>query len=104
MNIINLDNSGKWCKKCSLPIQDVFIDIKSNANTDIYKIKIDEMMLLCDVCLNKNYKIEILSNEIEDKKDYIKTLSKELLYHKEMLKRLNEKLLNLEWDNYTDIQ
>ena len=55
---MNLDNSGKWCKRCGLPIQDVFIDIKSNANTEIYKIKIDEMMLLCEVkfCL-KNYYI-----------------------------------------------
>ena len=49
---------------------------------------------------NKNYKIEILTNEIEDKKDYIKTLSKELLYHKEMLKRFKEKLLNLEWEDF----
>ena len=79
MNIINLDNSGKWCKRCSLPILDIFIDIKSNANSKIYKIKIDEMMLLCEVCQNRYYKI--LFNEIDDKKDYNKTLSKELLYH-----------------------
>ena len=61
-------------------------------------------MLLCDVCQNGNYKIEVPSNEIEDKKDYIKILSKELLYHKEMLKRINEKILNLEWDNYSNFK
>ena len=61
-------------------------------------------MLLCDVCQNRNYKIEILSNKIEDKNDYIKILSKELLYNKEMFKRFNEKLLNLQWENYADFQ
>ena len=101
MNIINMDNSGKWCKRCSLPIlQDVFIDIKSNANMEIYEIKIEEMMLLCDVCQNRNYKIECLWNKIEDEKDCIKTLSKELFYNNEMFKRFHEKLLNLEWENY----
>jgi hypothetical protein len=114
MNIININNSGKWCKKCKMPIQEVFIDIKSNANSDIYKIKIEEMMLMCDDCLNNNYKLEILKNEIGEKKDIIKSLNKELLYiyiyniyilyQKDMLKRFNEKLLNLEWSDYTFFQ
>ena len=104
MNIININNSGKWCKKCKMPIQEVFIDIKSNENTDVYKIKIEELMLLCEDCQNNNYKIEILKNEIGEKKDIIKSLNKELLYQKDMLKRFNEKLLNLEWSDYTFFQ
>ena len=62
------------------------------------------MMLLCEDCLNNNYKIEILKNEIGEKKDIIKSLNKELLYQKDMLKRFNEKLLNLEWSDYQSFQ
>jgi hypothetical protein len=105
MNTTNLNNSGKWCFKCEKPILDeIFIDIKSNCNVIIYENKITEMLSLCSDCQANKYKMEVLRNEIADKKQLMQTLKRETLYHKELLKNLNESLLSLEWQDFETFQ
>jgi len=104
MNTCNINNSGTWCKKCKKPNEEVFIDIKTNESTEIYKMKIEKIMLLCNDCLNKDFVLEILNDNIREKKEIMKSLKKELFYHNEILKEFNKKLLSIEWENYQDFQ
>jgi hypothetical protein len=54
--------------------------------------------------LNKDFALEILNDEIREKKEIIKSLKKELFYHNDILKEYNKKLLSIEWENYQDFQ
>jgi hypothetical protein len=97
-------SNGWSCNRCKkLNMNEITVTIEGNKNMNhIYKSKIKPILELCDDCAIHDFKIQILKNEIGEKKEVIKSLNKEISYHKEMLKRFNEKL-NLEWENYSDL-
>lgn len=97
-----ISNLQHWsCKRCQKTVRDVTVTItgSSDSNT-IFISKINPLLELYEDCNMNNFKIDILNDEIREKKEIIKGLTKELRYHKDILKRYNEKLLNLEFKDF----